>query len=73
LINVYGVATCDKIKMTKSFLEQNKIEYTFRNVRSEPLSKKTLKEAVSQLALDVVLNRKGMLYRKLGLKDKNLS
>jgi len=73
LINVYGVPTCDKIRKTKSFLEQNKIEYTFINVRSEPLSKDTLSMAINQLGLDVVLNRKGMLYRKLGLKDKNLN
>lgn len=73
LINVYGVPNCDKIRKTKSFLEQNIIEYTFINVRSEPLSKETLTQAVNQLGLDIVLNRKGMLYRKLGLKDKNLS
>ena len=38
-----------------------------------PLNQETLRLAVNQLGLDIVLNRKGMLYRKLGLKDKKLS
>jgi Spx/MgsR family transcriptional regulator len=72
LVNVYGVPTCDKIKKTKSLLEKNKIDYIFINVRNEPLQREKLMQAVHQLGLDVVLNRKGMLYRKSGLKDKNL-
>lgn len=73
MIHVYGVPSCDKIKKTKTFLEQNNIKYTFINVRSEPLSKETLSTVIEQLGLDVVLNRKGILYRKLGLKHKNLT
>ena len=73
LIHVYGVPTCDKIKKTKSLLDNNKIDYMFINVRKEPLTREKLAKAVDKLGLDIVLNRKGMLYRKLGLKDKNLS
>lgn len=73
MLNVYGVPTCDKIKKTKSLLERNDIKYLFINLRKEPLKRETLAEAVKQLGLNVVLNRKGLLYKKRGLKDKNLS
>ena len=73
MLSVYGVPTCDKIKKTKSLLDQNGIQYLFINVRKEPLKKEKLAEAVKQLGLNIVLNRKGLLYKKLGLKDKNLS
>ena len=73
MINVYGVPSCDKIKKTKSLLENNQIVYSFINVRQQPLNKTVLSQAVQQLGLDIVLNRKGMLYRKLGLKKKNLN
>lgn len=73
MINVYGVPTCDKIRKTLSLLAANKIEHSFINVRKTPLTKQVLKNIVTRLSLDVVLNRQGMLYRKLGLKDKGLS
>ena len=73
LIKVYGVPTCDKIKKTKSLLDNNKISYTFFNVRNEPLDRESLSIAVEQLGLDIVLNRKGLLYKKLGLKNKDLN
>jgi len=73
VIDVYGVSTCDKIKKTLSLLNRNKIDHNFINVRKNPIDRETLSHAVSQLGLDIILNRKGMLYRKLGLKDKNLS
>ena len=71
MVYVYGIPNCDKIKKTKSLLDKEKIEYTFVNVRIAPIDKEKLSAVVSQLGLDTVLNRKGMMYRKLGLKDKN--
>ena len=49
------------------------IDFTFINVRKSPLSKDELKRIVEQLGLEIVLNKRGMLFRKLGLKEKNLS
>ncbi len=73
MVKVYGVPSCDQIKKTKAFLEKNKIEFTFINIRKEPLDKVYLEKVINQLGLNIVLNRRGMLYRKLGLKDKNLN
>jgi Spx/MgsR family transcriptional regulator len=73
LVKVYGVPSCDQIKKTITFFKNEKIEYAFINIRKEPLDKEKLEKVIKQLGLDIVLNRRGMLYRKLGLKDKNLS
>ena len=73
MVKIYGVPTCDKIRKTQSLLKTNKIDFLFVNVRKSPISKEELKKIVKQLGLGVVLNKQGMLYRKLGLKDKNLS
>lgn len=73
MIKVYGVPTCDQIKKTKLFLECENISFTFVNIRKEPLEREKLEKIINQLGLNIVLNRRGMLYRKLGLKDKNLS
>lgn len=73
LIRIYGVPTCDKIKKTQKLLDSRNIDYTFINVRKTPIEKDKLIKITDKLGIDKVLNSKGMLYRKLGLKDKNLS
>lgn len=49
------------------------MDYEFINVKKTPLSADRLQLAVVQLGLDAVLNSKGATYRKLGLKDMNLT
>ncbi|KAA3609760.1 MAG: Spx/MgsR family RNA polymerase-binding regulatory protein [Calditrichaeota bacterium] len=73
MIKVYGVPSCDQIKKTKTFFQKENIEFTFVNIRKETLDRDKLNKVIDQLGIDVVLNRRGMLYRKLGLKDKNLN
>jgi len=73
LIKVFGVPTCDKIKKTHSLLSSYEIPFEFVNLRKNALSKTKLQNIVEQLGLETVLNRKGMLFRKLGLKEKDLS
>jgi Spx/MgsR family transcriptional regulator len=73
MVSLYGVPTCKKIINTKALLEKNNIQYEFINVKKSPLSESELKNIVNILGLGNVLNSKGPTYRKLGLKDKNLS
>ncbi len=73
MVIVYGVPQCQKTRKTKALLEANGIEYEFVNVKKQPISREQLKKIVDQLGLSRVLNAKGPTYRKLGLKDQNLS
>lgn len=73
MIKVYGIPTCDKIKKTLALMNNKKVSYEFINVRKSPLSETGLKKIISHLGMEKVLNRQGMLYKKLGLKDKDLS
>lgn len=73
MIKVYGVPSCDKIKKTLNLFEDQKIEFEFINLRQRPLLKEMLRVVIDQLGINTVLNTRGMIYRKKGLKDKNLS
>lgn len=73
MIKVYGLPTCDKIKRTLTLLASENIKFSFVNVRKNPLSKDTLKHIVNQLGIEIVLNKRGMLFRKSGLKEKTLT
>ncbi|WP_081475038.1 arsenate reductase family protein [Caldithrix abyssi] len=73
MITLYGVPTCQKIRKTRALLEQLDIDYQFVNVKKTPIPEDELRTIVAQLGLDKVINSKGPTYRKLGLKNKNLS
>ncbi len=73
MVILFGVPTCTQIRNSKALFEENNIEYEFINVKKQPVSEKQLKEAASQVGLNELINSKGPTYRKLGLKDMNLS
>lgn len=73
MIRLYGIPNCKQITNTKALFKENGIEYKFIHVKKTPIPQEQLSEIISQLGQDIVVNRRGMMYRKLGLKDKNLS
>ncbi|PWN06627.1 arsenate reductase family protein [Rhodohalobacter mucosus] len=73
MIQVYGIKNCNKVRDTFSWLKNNQIEYEFIDFKKEPLSRGELQSLVQQIGLDVLVNKRGMKWRQLGLKDKNLS
>lgn len=73
MIQVYGIKNCNKVRDTFSWLEDNGVEYEFIDLKKEPLKREELRSLVNQIGLDVLVNKRGMKWRQLGLKDKNLS
>lgn len=73
MIEVYGIKNCDKIRLAKKWLDTAGIEYTFYDVKKEPLSEEELREFVHRIGLDVLVNKRGATWRNLKLKDKDLS
>ncbi|MDX1590662.1 MAG: arsenate reductase family protein [Balneolaceae bacterium] len=73
MIQVYGIKNCNKVRDTFSWLEENDIEYEFIDLKKEPLKRDELQSLANQIGLDVLINKRGMKWRQLGLKDKDLS
>lgn len=73
MLQVYGIKNCDKVRKTFKWLKDRDIDYTFYDVKKEPLTREELEEFVHRIGLEVLVNRRGMKWRQLGLNDKNLS
>lgn len=73
MIQVYGIKNCNKIRDTLTWLKGREIEHHFYDLKKEPLTREELEEFVHRIGLDVLVNKRGMTWRRLGLKDKNLS
>lgn len=63
---------CSTCKKAVKWLEDNGIEYTYRDIKEENPSEEELREwhAISGLPLKRFFNTSGMLYRDMQLKDK---
>ncbi len=42
MTTLYGIKNCDTIRKARRWLDDNGVEYTFHDVRSDGLDKKTL-------------------------------
>src|SRR5690625_5917727 len=73
MIQVYGIKNCNKIRDTLSWLKERNIEHHFYDLKKEPLTREELEEFVYRIGLDVLVNKRGMTWRRLGLKDKDLN
>ena len=63
---------CSTCKKAVKWLEDNGIEYTYRDIKEENPTEEELRKwhAASGLPLKRFFNTSGMLYRDMGLKDK---
>ncbi len=73
MLHVIGIKNCDTVKKARAWLAEKEVEYEFVDLKKEPLNIDELKELEFKVGLDVLVNRRGTTYRKLGLKDKNLT
>lgn len=73
MIQVYGIKNCNKVRDTFAWLEARNVEYEFVDVKKEPLTRDELQSIADHIGLDVLVNRRGMKWKQLGLKDKELT
>lgn len=63
---------CSTCQKAKKWLDENKIDYEYRNIVSEVPTEKELAEWISKSGLDIKkwFNTSGLKYKELNLKDK---
>lgn len=65
MITLYAIPNCNTVKKARSWLAENNIEYNFHNYKKLGVDKATLQQWVDELGWEVIINRKGMTWRKL--------
>lgn len=61
--------------MKKAFdwFNNRNVDYSFRDVKKQPLSSEELRKLWNHFGDEKLINRRGMMWRKLGLAQKELS
>ncbi len=70
MITLYGIPNCDTVSKARKWLAARGIEFQFHNFKKDGLDRDTLQNWVKQLGWEVLLNKRGMTWRKLPDKQK---
>ncbi|MES9962924.1 MAG: ArsC family reductase [Candidatus Sedimenticola sp. 20ELBAFRAG] len=65
MITIYGIPNCDTMKKARKWLENQGIEYEFHDFKKRGLDEELLRSWVGELGWEILLNRRGMMWRKL--------
>lgn len=65
MIKIYGIPNCDTMKKARHWLDQHGIDYQFHNYKKDGLKEQLLLSWVAKLGWEVLLNKRGMMWRKL--------
>ncbi|HID81473.1 MAG TPA: ArsC family reductase [Chromatiales bacterium] len=71
MITLYGIPNCDKIRRARKWLSDHNIDYRFHDFRKDGLNEKQLKQWIKQIGWEILLNKRGMTWRKLDDETKN--
>jgi Spx/MgsR family transcriptional regulator len=65
LIKIYGIPNCDTMKKARQWLDKHEIAYEFHDYKKQGVDEKRLRHWVEQVGWECLLNRRGMMWRKL--------
>ena len=65
MTTLYGIPNCDTMKKARKWLADNGVEYEFHDYKKLGIEKKKLAEWIKAVGWETLLNRRGMMWRKV--------
>lgn len=65
MTTLYGIPNCDTIRKAKHWLQDNQVEFQFHDFRKDGLDECQLESWVDELSWELLLNKRGLTWRKL--------
>ena len=63
MISMFAIPNCDTVKKARNFLENNKVDYEFINLKKSPPTQAQIK-AWRDYSGELPINKNGITYRK---------
>ncbi len=65
MIKLYGIPNCDTMKKARRWLDENGVAYAFHDFKKQGLEEDRLRAWAAELGWEALLNKRGMMWRKL--------
>ncbi|MES9971397.1 MAG: ArsC family reductase [Candidatus Thiodiazotropha sp.] len=65
MVRLYGIPNCDTMKKARRWLDERSIVYEFHDYKKLGVEEKLLRQWVKRVGWETLLNRRGMMWRKL--------
>lgn len=67
---VYGIPNCNTVKKATDWLKSNGLEFEFHDFKKKGIIAEKINEWCNVFGEDVVLNRKGLTWKKLSKEEQ---
>lgn len=65
MITLFGIANCDTVKKTKTYLNNIDASFEFHDYKKLGIDASLGQEMLDAIALDILINKRGTTWRKL--------
>jgi arsenate reductase len=69
-ITLYGIPNCDTVKKARVWLQEHQGDFVFHDFKKNGLDRSTIEKWLTQVGLDLLINRKGTTWRALSDEQK---
>ena len=70
-IQVFGIPNCQSVKKARDWLSSKGVDHEFHDFKKSGIDEKHLTSWITQVGLEVVLNKKGTTWRQLPKKEQD--
>lgn len=70
-VTIYGIPNCDTMKKARAWLSEHGIDATFHDYKKDGIDRARLECWCKDVGWEVLLNRAGTTFRKLGEAEKH--
>ena len=71
MITLYGIPNCDTMKKARKWLAEHDVDYVFHDYKKLGIDESLLRDWISRVGWEVLLNRRGMMWRKLSQQQRD--
>ncbi len=71
MIELLGIKNCDKVRAARKWLDSANVEYTFRDIRENPVLNENWEKWLSHFGWEILINRRSTSWKQLNQSQKN--
>ncbi len=71
MLKIFGIPNCDTMKKARKWLSENNLDYEFHDYKKLGVPADRLDQWITQAGWETLLNRRGMMWRKLDQQTRD--